>query len=203
MIAHLSGTVTQLGPTTAVLDLAGFGVLAHITPTTSANLRLGQPARLATALIVREDSLTLYGFSTDSERDCFTLLITATGVGPKLGQAALSVLSPDELRAAISRDDLAALTRVPGIGRKGAERIVIELRDKINALAPTAGAPGTVTQPVAGAWRDQVSTGLQGLGWSTRDADAACDRVAHLVEEDPDVSVGILMRAALQSLAKK
>ncbi len=202
MIAHLSGTVTALGATTAVLDLAGFGVLTQITPTTSANLRLGQPARLATALVVREDSLTLFGFGTDEERDCFNLLITATGVGPKLAQAALSVLSPGDLRTAIAQDDVVALTRVPGVGRKGAERIVVELRDKMAVLAATS-APDQPRTKGPTVWRDQVSSGLQGLGWSARDADAACDRVEHLIEEDPDVSVGILMRAALQSMAKK
>ena len=202
MIAHLAGTVTHLGPTTAVLDLAGFGVLAQITPSTSAGLRLGESARLATTLIVREDALTLYGFATEAERDCFALVITASGIGPKIGQAVLSVLSPDELRAAISTSDLVSLTRVPGIGRKGAERIVIELRDKINTLVPTS-APQASPLLTSQVWRDQVASGLQGLGWSARDADTACDRVDHLVEEDPDVSIGILMRAALQSLAKK
>lgn len=202
MISHLSGTVTHLGPTTAVLDLAGFGVLAQITPGTSAALRLGEPARLATSLVVREDSLTLFGFATDAERDCFALVITASGIGPRIGQAVLSVLSPDELRAAISANDLVTLTRVPGIGRKGAERIVIELRDKINTLALTS-APQTSTATTSQVWRDQVGSGLQGLGWSARDADLACERVEHLVEEDPDVSIGILVRAALQSLAKK
>ncbi|MGI8769308.1 MAG: Holliday junction branch migration protein RuvA [Propionibacteriaceae bacterium] len=202
MIAHLAGTVAQVGPTTAVIDLAGFGVLAQITPNTSANLRLGQPTRLATALVVREDALTLYGFATDSERDCFTLLITATGVGPKLALSALSVLSPEELASAIAQNNILVLTGVPGIGRKGAERIVIELRDKINILAiASVPVPGQPAKPAV--WRDQVADGLTGLGWSPRDAEAACDRVGYLVEEDPGVSVPILMRAALQSLAKK
>lgn len=202
MISHLSGTVTHLGPTTAVLDLAGFGVLAQITPSTSAGLRLGEPARLATTLIVREDALTLYGFATEAERDCFALVISASGIGPKIGQAVLSVLSPEDLRTAIAANDLVALTRVPGIGRKGAERIVIELRDKINTLAATT-SPQAGPQPTSQVWRDQVASGLQGLGWSVRDAESACERVEHLVEEDANVPVGILMRAALQSLAKK
>lgn len=130
--------------------------------------------------------------------------MTASGVGPKLAQAALAVLPPDDLRAAIATENLVALTKVPGVGRKGAQRIVIELKDKVNAIA----GPIAVAGPAAGTtgpdeeWRDQVSQGLQGLGWSAKDADAACNRVEHLAADDPAISIAELMRAALRTLAK-
>ncbi len=201
MIAQLTGSVVQLGPTSAVIDVGGFGLLTLCSPNTSAGLRIGQTATLATSLVVREDSLTLYGFASSDEREFFELLLTATGVGPKLAQAALAVLSPDELRRAIAGENLVQLMKVPGVGRKGAQRMVLELKDKMNAVAPaSAAAPSTASGPH---WREQVAQGLEGLGWSTRDADAACSEVEHLVREDSQVSVAVLMRAALQSLAKK
>lgn len=202
MIAQLTGLVAQLGPTSAVIEVGGFGVQAVCSPSTVAGLRLGQQATLATSLIVREDSITLYGFASTDEREFFELLLTATGVGPKLAQAALAVLSPDELRNAIATENLVQLCKVPGVGRKGAQRIVIELKDKINAVGhtdpPTAPVLGSAT-----AWRAQVTQGLQGLGWSARDAESACEEVEYLARDDPQVNVAVLMRAALQSLARK
>jgi holliday junction DNA helicase RuvA len=201
VIAQLTGTVIQLSPTSAVLEVGGFGVLTLCSPNTSAGLRIGQPATLATSLIVREDSLTLYGFASADEREFFELLLTATGVGPKLAQAALAVLSPDELRRAIATENLVQLIKVPGIGRKGAQRLVLELKDKINSVPlATPAAPSTAPGPL---WRDQVAQGLEGLGWSARDADAACSEVEHLVRDDSSVSIAALMRAALQALARR
>ncbi|QDP96773.1 Holliday junction branch migration protein RuvA [Microlunatus elymi] len=204
MIALLSGTVVALGATWAVIDVNGVGLKAFCGPNTTAELRHGQQATLATSLVVREDSLTLYGFGTSEERDFFELLMTASGVGPKLAQAALAVLTPDELRTAIVTENLVALTKVPGVGRKGAQRIVIELKDKVNALTPsTSGTAGLAPMPTQQEeWRDQVSQGLQGLGWSAKDADAACGRVEHLAADDPAISIAELMRAALRTLAK-
>jgi holliday junction DNA helicase RuvA len=201
MIAQLTGVVTQVGPTSAVIEVGGLGVQAVCSPNTVAGLRLGERATLATSLVVREDSLTLYGFASSDEREFFELLLTATGVGPKLAQASLAVLSPDELRRAIATENLVQLCKVPGIGRKGAQRIVIELKDKINAVGP-AEEPVTAAGPPA-AWRGQVAQGLQGLGWSARDADAACDDVEPLTHDDPQINIAVLMRAALQSLARK
>jgi Holliday junction DNA helicase RuvA len=201
MIASLTGTVLQVGPTSAVVEVGGLGVLALCSPNTVAGLRVGQRATLATSLVVREDSLTLYGFASADEREFFELLLTATGVGPKLAQAALAVLPPDQLRAAIASENLVQLTKVPGIGRKGAQRMVIELKDKINAVGLTA-EPHT-SASVQPAWRDQVAQGLIGLGWSAKDADAACSEVEPLVADDPGTSVAVLMRAALQTLARK
>ena len=201
MIAQLTGVVAQVGPTSAVIEIGGLGIHAVCSPNTVAGLRPGQRATLATSLVVREDSLTLYGFASIDEREFFELLLTATGVGPKLAQAALAVLNPAELRRAIATENLVQLCKVPGIGRKGAQRIVIELKDKINAVSPSE-EPVAATGTTA-AWRAQVTQGLQGLGWSARDADAACDDVEHLAREDPQLNVAVLMRAALQSLARK
>jgi Holliday junction DNA helicase RuvA len=201
MIAQVSGRVLQVGPTSVVIEVGGMGILALCSPNTVAGLRIGERATLATALIVREDSLTLYGFASADEREFFELLLTASGVGPKLAQAALAVLDPDQLRAAIASENLVQLCKVPGIGRKGAQRIVIELKDKINAVV----LPGerTLTGASPAGWREQVAQGLQGLGWSARDADIACAEVEHLVADDPEVGVAMLMRAALQSLARR
>ena len=201
MIASVSGRVLSVGPTSAVVEVGGLGVLALCSPNTVAGLRVGERTTLATSLIVREDSLTLYGFASNDEREFFELLLTATGVGPKLAQAALAVLSPEELRQAIATDNLLQLCKVPGVGRKGAQRIVIELKDKINAVGVAESSLST--SPAASAWRDQVVSGLQGLGWSAKDAEAACAEVEYLAREDPQLGVAGLMKAALQSLARK
>lgn len=202
MIAQVSGTVASVAPTSAVVEVGGFGVLVLCSPGTAAELRVGAPATLATSLVVREDSLTLYGFASADERDFFELLQTATGVGPKLAQATLAVLSPDQLRHVIATENLVQLMKVPGVGRKGAQRLVIELKDKINTLGAT-DLPATVPAPATPAWRQQVSQGLQGLGWSARDAEAACAEVEPLVRQDPATPVAVLMRAALQALARR
>ena len=134
MIASVRGTVAALGPDGAVVEVGGVGLAVSCSPGTLARLRVGEAARLATSLVVREDSLTLYGFADDDERALFELLQTANGVGPKLAQTMLAVHPPRELRRAIATSDLATLTKVPGIGRKGAERIVLELRDRIGSI---------------------------------------------------------------------
>ena len=200
MIASLTGTVVQVGPTSAVVEVGGLGVLALCSPNTVAGLRVGSRATLATSLVVREDSLTLYGFASTDEREFFELLLTATGVGPKLAQAALAVLPPDQLRSAIASENLVQLMKVPGVGRKGAQRMVIELKDKISV--GLVAAPHTAAGGGAPGWRDQVTHGLIGLGWSAKDADAACAAVEPMTQTDPDTSVAVLMRAALQSLAR-
>ncbi len=200
MISQLTGTVAAVGGTWMVVDLSGFGVKALCTPATAAKARPGEPVTLYTSLVVREDSLTLYGFAEPGERDCFELVQGATGIGPKIAQAVVSVFSPDDFRAAVSTANVAALTRVPGIGAKGAQRLVLELKDKVALLAGTS-APGSA-QAVDGGWRDQVRAGLEGLGYSTRDAEAACERVSGLADENPETSVAVLLRAALRTLAK-
>src|SRR5690606_36022302 len=137
VIANVTGTVTAVTPNSAVVEVGGVGLSLQCTPGTLAGLRLGEQARLATALVVRGDSLSLYGFADDDERVVFELLQTASGVGPRLAQAMLAVYPPDELRRAVASEDVAALTKVPGVGKKGAQRIVLELRDRLGA--PVAG----------------------------------------------------------------
>ena len=200
MIAQLTGTVAAVGGTWLVVDLSGFGLKALCTPATASRAAVGDSITLHTSLVVREDSLTLYGFAEPGERDCFELVQSASGIGPKIAQAVVSVFSPDEFRAAVSAGNIAALTRVPGIGAKGAQRLVLELKEKVALLAGTTAPAGAAVAD--GGWRDQVRDGLEGLGYSGRDAEAACERVAGLAEENPDTPVAVLLRAALRTLAK-
>lgn len=196
MIAHVRGQVAALSLDSAVIDVNGLGHLVHCTPGTIAGLRLREQAQLATSLVVREDSMTLYGFADTDERDMFVLVQTASGVGPKVALAMLAVLPPDRLRRAIADADHAVLTSVPGIGRKGAERIVVELKDRVGpAPAASLGEPGA-GEP----WRAQVLEALQSLGWSSRDAEKAIDAVADRAGDEPDV--GQLLRLALRSLSR-
>src|SRR4051812_2462630 len=141
MIASVRGTVAALGPDGAVVEVGGVGLSVLCSPGTLARLRVGEQARLATSLVVREDSLTLFGFADDDERALFELLQTANGVGPKLAQTMLAVHPPRELRRAIATSDYASLVTVPGIGRKGAERIVVELRDRIGSIDGSDSSP--------------------------------------------------------------
>ncbi|MGC3993346.1 MAG: Holliday junction branch migration protein RuvA [Propionicimonas sp.] len=199
MISQLTGTVAAVGGTWLVVDLSGFGVKALCTPSTAGSVTVGQAVTLYTSLVVREDSLTLYGFAEPGERDCFELVQGATGIGPKIAQAVVSVFTPGEFRAAVAGSNIAAITRVPGIGPKGAQRLVLELKDKVAILAGT-GSPEVVA--AAGDWREQVRAGLEGLGYSSRDAESACDQVAPLAADKPDTPVAVLLRAALRSLAR-
>ena len=203
MIAHLTGNVTAVGATFVVLDVNGFGMRALCTPATCAAVRLGQQATLHTSMVVREDSMTLYGFAEADERDLFELVQSASGIGPKIAQAVVSVMGPDDFRAAIATENLVALCKVPGIGRKGAQKMVIELKEKVNALGPVPDLGGAASAlPGPAAWRDQVASGLESLGWSARDAAAAVEGIAPLQEQNPALGIGELMRAALQSLAR-
>jgi len=208
MISHLTGSVAAVAPDGAVIDVGGVGLLVQCTPGTLAGLRPGEQARVATSLVVREDSLTLYGFASDDERNTFELLQTATGVGPRLAQAMLAVLTPDALRRAVATEDLAVLTSVPGIGRKGAQRIVLELAGRLGAPADgalTASAARTAAAAMP-AWRDQVRAGLVSLGWPAREADQAISAVepefADHTDGQADVDVAVALRAALRVLGR-
>ena len=203
MIAFVRGTVAGVTLTSAVLEVGGVGLELICTPGTLATLRTGQVATLPTSMVVREESLTLFGFLDEDEKTCFELLQTASGVGPKLAQAMLAVLAPDELRAAVAHEDVKTLTTVPGIGQKGAQRIILELKDRIGV--PGTVGPGRVAPAAApqDAWRAQVHAGLVGLGWSAKEADKAVDAVApdaDTVDGAPDVAG--LLRSALRSLSK-
>jgi holliday junction DNA helicase RuvA len=207
MIAHLRGTVAGVAPDGAVIEVGGVGMRVQCTPGTLATLKPGEPTQVATSLVVREDSLTLYGFTSDDERNVFELLQTASGVGPRLALAMLAVHAPDALRRAVSTEDLGALTMVPGIGRKGAQRIVLEMKDRLGP--PGDGGDGLLPRAAqrAPSWRDQVQSGLVNLGWPAREADLA---IAALEDEGviggsdgSAVDVATVLRAALRKLSKQ
>jgi holliday junction DNA helicase RuvA len=197
MIAFVRGRVAGLTLSSAVVEVGGVGLEVMCTPGTLAGLRTGQEATLPTSMVVREDSLTLFGFADEDEKQTFELVQTASGVGPKLAQAMVACLAPDDLRRAVGSDDVKTLTRVPGIGQKGAQRIILELKDRLGA--PTVGS-SPASGPAAAPWRGQVHQGLVGLGWSTKDAEKAVDAVAPEAGETPDVAA--LLRSALRSLSK-
>jgi len=203
VIASVRGTVAALGPDCAVVEVGGVGLAVSCSPGTLARLRVGQSARLATSLVVREDSLTLYGFADDDERALFELLQTANGVGPKLAQTMLAVHAPRELRRAIATSDYATLTQVPGIGRKGAERIVIELRDRIGSIdggEPSVAAGNGVV--AIAPWRDQLTHALAGLGFTGKEAGEAIEVVAADVPADGTPDVSSLLRKSIQLLGR-
>lgn len=195
MIAGVRGTVVQVGLDRLVVEVGGVGLLVHTTPAAAAGARAGTEIALATSLVVREDSLTLFGFPTAGEREMFETVQTVSGIGPRLALAMLSVLPPATLRQAIATSDLATLTKVPGVGRKGAERIALELRDKV-----AAGAEPAATEAATTTGRDQVSEALVGLGWSAKAAADAVDTV--LADGGAPSDVAGLLRAALRELGR-
>ena len=200
MIAHLDGVVSAVAPEGAVIDVGGVGLLVQCSPATLAGLRQGERAKVCTSLVVREDALTLYGFGSDDERNTFELLQTASGIGPRLALAMLATFSPDGLRQAVAAADVTALTRVPGIGRKGAQRIVLELAGRLGS--PGDGAVIAPARNGEVTWRDQVRTGLVNLGWQGRDADAAIAAIEP-DQADGEVDVAGALRAALRVLGRR
>jgi Holliday junction DNA helicase RuvA len=209
MIASLNGRVAAVSPNGAVVEVGGIGLSVQCTPGTIARLQVGESARLATSLVVREDSLTLYGFADDDERQLFELLQTANGVGPRLAQAVLAIHPPREIRRAVSMADVKALMQVPGIGKKGAERLILELRDRLGSTTTDTsldapGGPAPVT-PVA-PWRDQLTAALMSLGWSIKEADGAVLQLGPVADEQivatGSVEVAVLLRQALQLLGR-
>jgi Holliday junction DNA helicase RuvA len=200
VIAFVRGRVAAIGLTTAVLEVGGVGLELHCAPNTLAELRNGTEATLASSLVVREDSLTLFGFASEDEKQMFELVQTASGVGPKVAQAMLAVLSPEAIRRAVTSDDVRTLTAVPGIGQKGAQRIILELRDRIGA--PGSAPLSSTAAPVSAGWQVQVHGGLVGLGWSGKEADVAIAAVAGEAELMDPPHVAALLRMALQTLSK-
>lgn len=198
MISSVRGEVLKIGLDHAVVEVGGVGLTVQATPTTLAGLRRGEQSRLATTLVVREDSLTLFGFANADERELFTLLTTVSGVGPRIAMATLAVLDPGTLRRALADSDLTTLTRVPGIGRKGAERLVVELRDKVTV---PASVPAGHPTPANGSSprRGQVVEALLGLGFTPRPAEQAVD-AALTAQADADPSA--LLRIALTHLGR-
>ncbi len=200
MIASVSGLVQRLRLDAAVVSVGGVGMLVHASPRTLAGLREGQPVELATSLVVREDSLTLFGFTDDDERATFETLQTVSGIGPRLALAMLAVHDPESLRRAVATDDLGALRKVPGVGLKGAQRMALELKGKLGLPGAVDHGPTPDTEPDDDTWRGQVRDALVGLGWAAKAADDAVDKVAPAPGEPVDVPA--VLRAALQRLGR-
>ncbi|GGC82484.1 Holliday junction ATP-dependent DNA helicase RuvA [Tersicoccus solisilvae] len=199
MISSLRGTVTHVGLTSAVIDVNGFGMLVNATPQTLAGLRTGESATVATSMVVREDSMTLFGFPDAEHREVFETLLGVSGVGPRLALAVLAVHDPETVRVAAASGDDKAFSKVPGIGPKGARRIVLELADK---LVPTGAAP-VAAAPAGPVWQPQVLQALTGLGWSEKDATAA---VESATADEPEVAargqVAEILRLTLRWLGQ-
>ncbi|MEV4275519.1 Holliday junction branch migration protein RuvA [Actinoplanes xinjiangensis] len=198
MIASVRGVVTAILHDSAVVEVGGVGMRVLCTPGTLAGLRTGAEARLATTLIVREDSLTLFGFADEDEKQLFELLLTANGVGPRIAQAVLAVHQPDVVRRALAGGEVAVLTAVPGIGKRGAEKMIVELKDKIGPI----GLGGTGSAGLLnGGWQEQVRQGVLALGWTASQADQAVAAVTETIDgETPPVPV--LLRQAIRLLGK-
>lgn len=192
MIAALRGSVLSVEPTAAVIEAGGVGYAVQATPATLAGLRVGQEAFVHTSLVVREDSMTLFGFADADEREVFDVLQTVSGVGPKLALTILATLTPDQLRQAVANADIAALTRVSGVGKKGAQRLVLEIGAK---LGPRRG--GDLEAPSSNARSGDVVAALVGLGFSERDAESAFSQVE---KATPEAEVPELLRASLKIL---
>ncbi len=197
MIASVRGEVLEVALDHVVIEAAGVGYRVNATPSTLATLRQGTEARLITAMIVREDSMTLYGFTDTETRDLFLTLLSVSGVGPRLAMATLAVHDAAALRQALHDSDVAALTRVPGIGKRSAERMVLELRDKVGGGG--AGLPAGMPAANGHAVRGPVVEALVGLGFAAKQAEEATDKV--LATEQGATTSGAL-RAALALLGK-
>ena len=192
MIAALRGNVLSIEPTAAVIEAGGVGYAVQATPATLAGLRVGQEAFVHTSLVVREDSMTLFGFADADEREVFDVLQTVSGVGPKLALTILATLTPDQLRQAVANADIAALTRVSGVGKKGAQRLVLEIGAK---LGPRRG--GDLEAPSSNARSGDVVAALVGLGFSEHDAESAFSQAE---KATPEAEVPELLRASLKIL---
>ncbi|MFJ3957865.1 Holliday junction branch migration protein RuvA [Arthrobacter sp. NPDC090010] len=203
MISSLRGTVAHLGLSSAVLEVGGVGMAVQATPQTLSALRLGEEARVSTALIVREDSLTLFAFADDDEREVFDILLTVSGVGPRLALAVLAVLDPESIRVAAHTEDSKAFTKVPGIGPKVAGRIVLELKGKLVPHGTGESGPVAVVTAGTEAWKPQVVEALSSLGWSEKDASATVDKA---LKDSPGLAergdVPEILRATLRWLGQ-
>ena len=196
MIASVRGEVLDVALDHVVIEAGGVGYRVNATPSTLATLRQGTEARLITAMIVREDSQTLYGFADVDTRDLFLTLLSVSGVGPRLAMATLAVHDAQALRQALADGDVAALTRVPGIGKRGAERMVLELREKVGPVAPTAGSPAVNGHAVRG----PVVEALVGLGFAAKQAEEATDKVLAGDRQNGEATTSSTLRAALSLL---
>ena len=202
MISFLRGTVAHVGLASAVIDLNGAGMSVNATPQTLSRLRVGEEGKLFTSLIVREDSLTLFGFGSDDEREVFDILLSVSGVGPRLALAVLAVHEPEAIRVAAHSGDGKAFTKVPGIGPKVAGRIVLELAGKLVPHGTAAGnaAPAASSEAV---WKPQVVAAMTSLGWSEKDATSSIDKsLADSPELAENGNVAEILRATLRWLGQ-
>ncbi len=201
MISFLRGTVAHVGLSSAVIDLHGAGMSVNATPQTLGGLRVGEEGKLFTSLIVREDSLTLYGFGSDDEREVFDILLSVSGVGPRLALAVLAVHEPEAIRVAAHSGDGKAFTKVPGIGPKVGARIVLELAGKLVPHGTPAGATAAVA--VEAAWKPQVVSAMTSLGWSEKDATSSIEKsLADSPELAERGNVAEILRATLRWLGQ-
>ena len=203
MISFVKGTIVSAVVDHVVVDVGAVGLHVLCTPAVATSLHMGDRVELRTSLIVREDAWTLYGFLEDEERGIFEQVQTVSGIGPRIALALLGTLSPDELRNAVSSKDESALMSVSGIGRKGAQRLILELADRLGPARSIVG--GTTSTITSGGWRSAVSAGLMSLGWSAKEADAAVGALdGELVEsadaQGDDADVSVLLKAALRGL---
>lgn len=213
MIDSLNGEVISIGLDHAVIECSGVGYRFLATPLTLGRLVRGEKTRVLTTLVVREDDMTLYGFSDDDARSMFARLTTVSGLGPKLALASLSVFEPAELAAHVTAGDAKVIQTIPGVGKKMADRIVLELKDKLQGLYPAADGGGSgqsgeavtaggasVAAGGASYATEQVVEALVGLGFTEKSARTTVDAVA---AEDPEAESSALLRAALNRLGKK
>ena len=203
MIAFVRGTVVHAGHDSLVVDLGAVGLTVQCTPATAFSLRAGEHVELMTSTVVREDGWTLYGFADADERAVFEQVQTVSGIGPRIALALLGTLTPDELRRAVSSGDERALTAVPGIGRKGAQRLLLELADRLGPATSGVATARAVAVPTG--WQQSVAAGLASLGWSAREAEAAVERldpelVAQADAAGDGADVGALLKEALRGL---
>lgn len=203
MIASLSGTVLACGTDWLIVEVGGVGLKVSSTPRVCGATAIGDVARLATTLVVREDSLTLFGFLAEVDRDVFESLQSVSGIGPRIALAALATYSGNDLRAIVANKDEAALTRISGIGKKGAQRLIIELEDKLGPPTAIGLTQPTAVSAASTSWAGQVTEALVGLGWSNREAESAVAAVATDVGADDEVSVADMLARVLRGMNRR
>lgn len=198
MISTLTGTIRSLAIDKVVIEVGGVGFRLLINPQTSSGISLGAQTTLHTSLVVREDSLTLFGFLSEEVKNLFELVQTVSGVGPKVALSIMGALTPEDLARAISQEDISAIERVPGIGKKGAQRMILELKGKLSDLSPGTSYKGH--QP---AWREQLTSALVSLGFSPKESDGAISFVVNdlrNIDADPaKMELSELLKLALAS----
>ncbi len=190
MIASLTGTIKSVRTGNVVIEVGGVGLLVHVSPRTAVGFKVGSVTSLQTVLVVREDALTLYGFETQAAREIFELLQTVTGIGPKVAQSALNIYETTEIVNAIRSERTEVLERIPGLGKKGAQRLVLELREKLESFEVDK-----ITS--ADNWRDQITSALIGLGFTAREAQIRIDQLSAQFTDAAEVPIADLLRAAL------